>query len=417
MNAFSACLLLLVLGIGSDESTDRSPPVLTRPGDTYSELYGKAAGNQNSCGPSALYVFLRLHGRTVRLSDVEKAIVRQSDGQVSFLAMREAAEKLGFPVRIVEVDAKQIESCPFPIVVYRGHASATRGPDDALGHFIVVLEAREGNARYIDGSSGTIHTKSIGYLSRGEEMVYCLESADSSSTLPFAPEIASIVVLMLAAGLLYTRRSKGSGAAAVVFSLVVGCGTVSASDTPEARSQLDRLIWRQPGFDAINASYILLRTAGYQVEYGAILNDFDTTKSGHSLREVAQYLDRFGLRGTFRQCTLGDLPQLQLPILTLREDPQGRGKSYLLVCAMNDRSVEIVDARYVVSSTMSIDRFRREWSGIVFVRGPTDFDRLRTIFALIVPGVVVLLCGRWWAGRLRPARRSSELQMDESDAS
>ena len=237
-------------------------------------------------------------------------------------------------------------------------------------------------------------------------MVYCLELADGSSTLLFAPEITSIVVLALAAGLLYTRRTR----AAVLVALTMVCGTAVASEVPQSGSDIDQLIWRQPRFDAINASYILLRTAGHQIDYGAILNDFDPTKSGHSLSEVAQHLDRFGMHGTFRQCTLADLPQLQLPILTLQEDPQSGGKSYLLLCAVNRHSVDVINARYVVSSKMSIDRFRREWSGIVFVRGPTGFGRLRTALALILPGVFVLLCGRWWAGRFQPNRHSSDMQ-------
>ena len=166
MNALSACLLLLGLGLSSNRSTEAPPPVSACHGSDYTELYGIVADDRNSCGPSALYVFLRLHGKAVRLSEIEKATVRQPDGQVSFFAMRRSSGE----ARVSSSDRGSRRQANRKVSISGCRVSGTcqriQGPNDALGHFVVVLEVRDGKARYIDGSSCTIHTKSAGYLAR-----------------------------------------------------------------------------------------------------------------------------------------------------------------------------------------------------------------------------------------------------------
>ncbi|WP_167547111.1 cysteine peptidase family C39 domain-containing protein [Stieleria maiorica] len=112
-----------------------------------------------SCGPNALYVYLRGQGADVSLADV-RDLVSVSRKGASFASMADAAATLGVESRIVQTSPEVLKTLPCPCVILY-HAKGTQP-----GHYFVLAESDRQGFRLFDPLTTLTTTVSTAELSR-----------------------------------------------------------------------------------------------------------------------------------------------------------------------------------------------------------------------------------------------------------
>jgi len=368
--------------------------------DSYEDLYGISAKERNSCGRSALYVFLQMLGHRVSFADVKNELPEGSDG-LSLLVLRNACRDLGCAASVKRIQTVNLPHCRFPVIFYGGHGRTLESAKTMIGHFSVLTRISKDEAFYIDGSSASLESASLDWLCGGDDWIYFLE-ADADGV--FSPIEILVIALAncccLVAIYLWLVPPRFRKRSMVFVLAVMGASTASATEATSLSA--NQLLWRQRQFDAVNASYIILRLEGHNVDYVDVLNNIGTPSPGLSMSDVVLELQKFGLYGTIRKVTPKDLMQLPLPVMTIMENPETGDRHFALICGGNGEVIYLVDAGVAVWQPISIDKFRTRWSGIVYVPGSSTIEKVLGIIPLLMPGFFLGFLIRWW--RARPAR-------------
>lgn len=90
---------------------------------------------RGDCGPNALYVFLRLHGRELTLQDVKHEIPIDPAKGCSIEALRAASQSFGVTSQVRFVTPNELKSIPMPFIIH-----GTSDVEGESGHFSVVVK-------------------------------------------------------------------------------------------------------------------------------------------------------------------------------------------------------------------------------------------------------------------------------------
>ncbi len=119
-------ICLLSSGVEEPKLSDR---------DDVSPWDWKPSWRDNTdCGPNALYVLLNLEGHSVKLDQVKALVPLDPVKGCSLEALRQASEKLGFPVEARFVKSNDLAKLPPPFI-FHGAISSEKN----LGHFVVAV--------------------------------------------------------------------------------------------------------------------------------------------------------------------------------------------------------------------------------------------------------------------------------------
>ena len=102
------------------------------------------------CGPNALYLFLRLLGADVDLTDVDEHIELGRNG-CSLLQLTNAAREFGLETTVVKGDLDDLKRLTMPAIAQlRGALAPT------TGHFVVVTGVDQEGVHLIDGTTAAV---------------------------------------------------------------------------------------------------------------------------------------------------------------------------------------------------------------------------------------------------------------------
>jgi hypothetical protein len=90
---------------------------------------------KGDCGPSSLYVLMRLNDRKTSLADVKEVVPFDEEKGCSLADLERGAAKLGFPTEIRFVNPEDLPKLPRPFILH-GWGSLERG----TGHFFVIVD-------------------------------------------------------------------------------------------------------------------------------------------------------------------------------------------------------------------------------------------------------------------------------------
>jgi hypothetical protein len=90
---------------------------------------------EGDCGPSSLFVLMKLEGRNVTLGEVKDKIRLDPVKGCSLASLAEASEKFGFPVEVLYVTPSDVTKIPRPFIMH-----GVSQKKESIGHFIVVVD-------------------------------------------------------------------------------------------------------------------------------------------------------------------------------------------------------------------------------------------------------------------------------------
>jgi len=146
--------------------------------------------NQGDCGPSALFVLLRLKNKDVTLDDVTKRVPVDSTLGCSMLALREAADAVGLPSEVRFVKPEALSKLTFPYILH-----GQLGLKAKTGHFLVIVGRNPTTGSYavvdpvydqfgwwtekatLSGYSGYVLIPTESSLKSHQELAACVASA------------------------------------------------------------------------------------------------------------------------------------------------------------------------------------------------------------------------------------------------
>lgn len=99
------------------------------------------------CGPSALFVLMKLEGRDADLWELKDEVPADPIRGSSLEALAEASEKFGFPVDVRYVNPQDIIDIPRPFILH-----GVTEKKEKIGHFVVVVDydPKQNNLTLID---------------------------------------------------------------------------------------------------------------------------------------------------------------------------------------------------------------------------------------------------------------------------
>lgn len=107
------------------------------------------------CGPNALYMFLKAHGKAVS-PDTFFAEVSVENGGLSLAHLRQASVRHGLPAEVRRCSyAQLVGQCPLPVIAMLQLTKESVGPAaQGDGHYVLVLDADLSSVLLVDGTAG-----------------------------------------------------------------------------------------------------------------------------------------------------------------------------------------------------------------------------------------------------------------------
>lgn len=198
-------------------------------------------------------------------------------------------------------------------------------------------------------------------------------------------------------GRVWSVRSRARFVMAAI--LCLGLGQMGSADElprnlPHSgiASQNGDGCYRTPEYDGMNCLYLQLRLLGYSLDYETYRKTLPTLPITVSLDSLANDADRFGVSLVPVKLTYIELTQSKQPIIIyFEEEALGNGRFMLFLSASPDQQhVELIESATIVHRRMTVDQFRRYWTGYALV--PQHANKwnvwIRRVAALLVAGSV-----------------------------
>ncbi|MHC4156477.1 MAG: cysteine peptidase family C39 domain-containing protein [Planctomycetota bacterium] len=108
-------------------------------------LTNKGFYDPNTCGPTVVYVVLKLYGKSVPLEDIGKEVLIDADGRASIKSVSRALMKRGIYARGRKLTLKELQKQSFPAIILAKSQSCL-----GENHFLVYLGSDEKNIKLLD---------------------------------------------------------------------------------------------------------------------------------------------------------------------------------------------------------------------------------------------------------------------------
>lgn len=162
-------------------------------------------------------------------------------------------------------------------------------------------------------------------------------------------------------------------------------------------------IWRTPQHDAVNCLYLLLRLSDRQIEYTDVKESLRASEGQVSFAELRDAAGSLGQATELYQCGPDDLAGDRLPVISLIENPTGRGGVFVLLIGFDGSQWHYINGATATIEEMPIDDFRRHWSGCFLARRSGG-----NMWAMSIGGGMLVIVGYWWL-RVRPSSNRSHV--------
>jgi predicted double-glycine peptidase len=382
-------------------------------GGRSQEISRSAAENlvlrhQTICGINSLYSLLKYYGRPVSFQEVERQVSLRRQG-ASLLELRDAVGRLGLPSVARRCSPEDLHRCRIPFIA---HFRADLGPQSVpdseaiivpTGHFVLVVDVNENKVRFIDGTTGELTT-----FRRERFPVFwsgnILEPIDGAQTWgPWAAVAIFATWTVLGLAMIAARRKSGAAVSLVALAILASPSQLLAVET--AVQDPDRFggeAWRSSENQAANCLYLELSVLGHPVDYSKVKAALAPGRKPISLADLKGAASRLGCRMQVRRSNPAGLARLPMPVIAQMSDREGRG-SLAVIIDLDATNCRLIDGTNALLSEISIDDFRRQWSGFVLAASP---PRDQTLLAITFCSVVVAAYSFWLMRRSAGALKS-----------
>ena len=190
----------------------------------------------------------------------------------------------------------------------------------------------------------------------------------------------------------WQRQLRGTMCVAVALAaaLMHSAVAMGESRTPDLQH------WRTPDRDGLNALYLFLSCCGAEASY----DDLSASRKATTFADLKAIANDFSVATKIVQATPQAMTGRNLPAIVLMDlDGANRGSTFCVVVANGGKSVRLVQGGSVVMHDMSIDEFRRNWTGVAMIATPPSFRSGDWLWVLA--GGVVWFSGRMIYSRVR----------------
>lgn len=169
---------------------------------------------------------------------------------------------------------------------------------------------------------------------------------------------------------------------AVVLGLTAGARcqspTTEKQDSKSRVASTETDLWREGRRCGVNCVYIYLKANGLGVRFRELLESTPIGSKGSSIRDLCEGAKAVGYKLEAYKCPVRMLSVLKPPILVHMDQATGDVEStghYVLVNGIDDKKgrVEVFDGGLAQAGTMSLEQFRRRWSGVVVRLAPATY--------------------------------------------
>jgi ABC-type bacteriocin/lantibiotic exporter with double-glycine peptidase domain len=155
---------------------------------------------------------------------------------------------------------------------------------------------------------------------------------------------------------------------------------------------------RTPRNDGLNCLYLILRLFEKPPRYEDLRAALAPGPDGNNLAEIRTAARSAGLKTRVVKSTPDALRRGPFPMIAALDDPaENSGRFVLLVGLAEDKCI-LIDGGYALLKQVTIDDFRRNWSGYVLVAEPGS---RATAYVSVGVGVVALAAYGAWLRRVR----------------
>lgn len=174
-------------------------------------------------------------------------------------------------------------------------------------------------------------------------------------------------------------------------------GSASGEVTRDATDTVT--FWRTARCCGLNCLYVMLGVHGHQVSYSKLEEILDIGPRGSNLLDLRKAATRFGIRTEVVRAAPRDLERIRLPAIAhLERTAQGDEGHFVLVVEYRSKAITILDGTTALRRELSMDEFRRMWSGHLLTIRDNRSPWARPLLASLGLGVVALI-GSWARGR------------------
>jgi ABC-type bacteriocin/lantibiotic exporter with double-glycine peptidase domain len=323
------------------------------------------------CGPNSLYMLLRMCGRPVTFEQVARQC--GSDNRwTTMLELRDAADRLGLATRVRRGTLDDLDSFSLPFIA---HSRSQFGvaANDNVGHYLLVVNVGETTVDFVDGTCGDLVSYPrdrfmkywTGYLLEPSSIIL-----DWSWRKVILSSLALSAVLALVVLRTYRRSpgpTRGLRAGLLLVAFCSTTTTVSAAvPEPSPGKEVSLADWRSSSNDGVNCLYLQLAILGYAVDYPRVREAIYPGQGEVSIATLRDAATRCGLRMRIVRCNVEELKRMPKPVITYLHDDR-KGGTFVLLNHLGEQKCGLILGSTVSLEEMSIDQFRRDWSGVALI--------------------------------------------------
>jgi ABC-type bacteriocin/lantibiotic exporter with double-glycine peptidase domain len=329
-------------------------------------------------------MFLIMHGRTdLTLEDLPDIPITPQG--TDFLALRDAAQKVGMDVEIRRYKPEQIDALPLPAIGQFRSGISTLTPD----HFDVVFKIDKEFVYSLDGTTAALNKlprsligqKWSGYALIRKPSLRSFLRTWSPLLLPLAICLAVECVFLAA-----WYRRKDPNTPAHIHKSPAGATLMNKTFLIFAAAFWIPLIamgeetnvspWRDPSCGGANVLYCYLRVQGVKLNYADLVaSQKDTVSSkGDTAVAVADVAAIYGRPLEVHSLSMEDLRACAKPVIVHMDGETPEAGAFLLLLSIAKDKVDFINGPSASMHSLSLEDFRRNWSGIALIPA-TPFKR------------------------------------------
>ena len=186
---------------------------------------------------------------------------------------------------------------------------------------------------------------------------------------------------------------------ALISAAIIASPAVSAAESfpdvqisTELTSEEQDDIWRVRNRCGVNATYLFARLLHKNVEYEDVLETVPIDSSGTSMMSMKNYLNQIGVSAAVIRSTTEQLTDISLPAIAMLEEDVNAGGHFVVLCAVSDRDVRLIDGTRGAVDIVEYDEFIEQWNGFLIVdQGQNSFPLTWLWYFTVFLGVVTIL--------------------------
>ena len=368
--------------------------------------------NRYICGPNALLMFSVLSGRS-DITYEDLGYDRINKQGVSLSSLNETAKRLGLSTEIRYYSEKDISVVNLPAIALFNN------------HYVVIYRTDSKYFYLLDGTTALRQQGLISSLPDFWSGYVIVNSRDINQILmswiySSAPYILSLECLVL----LFLLRKKLSfvcinGSVSNRIAKLFVLHNIFLNAVSGNTSEFDDVIWRIPENSGYNVMYCYLRIVGKHVNYSQLMNDYtleNTEEYPYTMASLQRLASKYVDNAELLWISMKRLMEMEKPVIVHIDGITPDTGTYLLVIDVTRDNLLYMDGISASVRLMSIESFRRIWTGAALVMRDGKTDLFNVSFGcFLIVGICIPFLISKYTSRQQLHRRAATLGNVQDD--